>query len=249
MTTDVALQTYFAEAASWDRDRAAQSGRVLRLVGAIAVAGWICALAACVALAAAMPLKRIEPFVIRVDNTTGLVDVVPVYAGEATLPQAVTRYFLDHYVSLCERFDFDTAESDYDQCGAFHSASMNQAWAARWARSNPASPLNRYRDGATLTAQVSSVSFFTRASGLGDLAQVRYLLTQRSAAGAVQSVTHWIATVQYAYGVPSTDAQLRLWNPLGFRILAFHAEPEVLHEDALSRGEVAAAADGSGGTP
>ena len=28
-----------------------------------------------------MPLKRVEPFVVRVDNSTGVVDVVPVYAG------------------------------------------------------------------------------------------------------------------------------------------------------------------------
>jgi type IV secretion system protein VirB8 len=28
-----------------------------------------------------MPLKQVEPFVIRVDNSTGIVDVVPVYTG------------------------------------------------------------------------------------------------------------------------------------------------------------------------
>ena len=32
-----------------------------------------------------MPLKRVEPFVVRVDNSTGVVDVVPVYDGRATL--------------------------------------------------------------------------------------------------------------------------------------------------------------------
>ncbi len=68
-----------------------------------------------------MPLKRVDPFVIRVDNTTGLVDVVPVYAGQAQMPEAVTRYFLDHYVTVCERFNFATAESDYEECGAFHT--------------------------------------------------------------------------------------------------------------------------------
>ena len=31
-----------------------------------------------------MPLKRVDPFVVRVDNSTGIVDVVPVYAGHAT---------------------------------------------------------------------------------------------------------------------------------------------------------------------
>ncbi len=57
------------------------------------------------ALALLMPLKRVDPFVIRVDNATGVVDVVPVYAGRSTPEEAVTRYFLTHYLSVCERFN------------------------------------------------------------------------------------------------------------------------------------------------
>lgn len=247
MSADNALTTYFAEAASWDADWRLQQRRALRLVGFVAAAGWLCAMTGAIALAAALPLKTVEPFVIRVDNSTGLVDVVPVYAGRTALPQAVTRYFLDHYVTVCERFDLATAESDYRECGAFHNSAMNQSWAAQWARTNPASPLNLYRDGSTVRAEVSSVSFFTRASGLNDLAQVRYLQTRSSAAGAAEAVTHWIATVQYAYGAPSKDPQTRLWNPLGFRILDFRAEPEVLPHSTA--GDVAESAGPSGSGP
>ena len=69
-----------------------------------------------------MPLKRVEPFVVRVDNATGVVDVVPVYTGNASMPEAITRYLLTHYVTVCERFNFATAESDYEECGSFHTA-------------------------------------------------------------------------------------------------------------------------------
>ena len=241
MTREAALEAYFAEAACWDADRAGRERRALRLVGVVAGAGWVCAIASALALMLLMPLKRVEPFVIRVDRSTGLVDVVPVYAGSASMPQAVTRYFLDHYVSVCERFDFATAESDYQECGAFHTAAMNQAWYQRWAKTNPASPLNVHRDGSTVRAQVSSVSFFTRASGVADLAQVRYLETTRAASGTDEQVTHWIATIQYAYGKPSMDPRTRLWNPLGFKIIDFHAEPEVLPQGSGAPAPVTAA--------
>lgn len=230
MSADPALAAYFAEAASWDADRAVQAKRSLQIAWGVAGAGWLCAVAVSVALMLLMPLKRVDPFVIRVDNSTGVVDVVPVYAGSAALPEAVTRYFLDHYVSTCERFNFSTAESDYEECGAFHTAARNQAWYQLWAKTNPSSPLNVYKDGSTLRAQVSSISFFQRGNGVADLAQVRYTKSKRPAGGTDEQLTHWIATIQYSYVDPSKDPKTRRWNPLGFKITEFHAEPEVLGE-------------------
>lgn len=230
MSRDAALDAYFVEAASWDSDRAAQARRTLRVAWSVAGAGWLCALMVAAALMVLTPLKRVDPFVIRVDNSTGIVDVVPVFVGQTAMPDAVTRYFLDHYITVCERFAHASAESDYEECGAFHTAQRNQAWYAHWNRSNPESPLNVYKDGTTIRAQVTAVSFFARASGVGDLAQVRYIKSKRAGGTAEEQNSYWIATVQYAYGQPSKDPKTRRWNPLGFRIVDFRSEPEVLSE-------------------
>jgi type IV secretion system protein VirB8 len=232
VTKEAALEAYFAEAASWDADRAAQAKRRERWLVLIAVGGWVCAIAASLAIMALTPLKHVEPFVVRVDNATGVVDVVPVFAGEATMPEAVTRYFLNHYVSVCERFTLATAESDYEECGSFHTAARNQVWSMAWSPSNSLSPLNTYKDGTTIRAQVSAVSFFERASGVADLAQVRYVKARRPGGGGEEQLTHWIATIQYAFAEPAKDPRTRRWNPLGFKILEFKAEPEVLTEPA-----------------
>jgi type IV secretion system protein VirB8 len=129
---------------------------------------------------------------------------------------------------ICERFNFATAESDYEECGAFHSAQRNQAWYALWNPTNAASPLNVHKDGSSVRAQVESVSFFERASGVTDLAQVRYLKAERQGAGTEERFTHWIATIQYAYGTPSKDPNVRRWNPLGFKVIDLTSEPEIL---------------------
>ncbi len=165
MSSDPALQAYLAEAASWDADCRAQRERSLKIAWRVATCSTVLLTLSLVTLALLMPLKRVEPFVVRVDNSTGIVDVVPVYAGKAPMPEAVTRYFLEHYVTVCERFNFSTAESDYEECGAFHGAARNQAWYAAWDRANPASP-----------------------------------------------------------------------NPLGFKVVDFHAEPEVLPVEPVPRG-------------
>jgi len=235
------LDAYFSEAASWDMDRVEQARRSARTAWRAAGAASICTLAATVALALLLPLKRVDPFVIRVDNTTGVVDVVPVYAGQGPVNETVTRYFLTHYVDICERFNLSTAESDYEECGAFHDAQRNQAWYALWNPNNPHSPLNLHKDGSVVSVQVESVSFFKRASGVADMAQVRYLKAERPGLGAPEHVSHWIATVEYAYTTPSADPRIRRWNPLGFKLLDFVAEPEVLREPASTAAAPAAA--------
>jgi type IV secretion system protein VirB8 len=228
VSTDQALQGYFEEAASWDADRVAQARRSAAVAWRVAAAGWLCALASSVALTFLMPLKRVEPYLIRVDNSTGVVDVVPLYAGHAQLGEAVTRYFLTHYITVCEQFDYARAESDYEECAAFNSPRLNQAMYAKWNRANPSSPLNVHKDGSTETVRIESVSFFKRASGASDLAQVRYARYERQGEGAPGQISHWIASIEYRYGNPPDDGRSRSWNPLGFEVLDLSIEPEVL---------------------
>ena len=235
MSGSVMLNEYFREAESWDADRALRFRRLAAVAWWVAAAGWVCAVACALGLALLMPLKHVEPFVVRVDNTTGIVDVVPVYTAGAAPDEAVTRYFLAHYLTVCERFNFATAESDYEECGSFHSAQRNQAWYAQWTATNPASPLNVYKDGSSVRVQVTAVSFFTRASGLADLAQVRYLKALRQSGGSDEKFSHWVATVQYAYADPAKDPKTRRWNPLGFKIVEFKSEPEVIVETAADK--------------
>jgi type IV secretion system protein VirB8 len=228
MSSGQALQAYLEEAASWDADRIARSVRAAVVAWRVAAAGWLCVIASTVALALLVPLKRVEPYLIRVDNTTGVVDIVPVYSGKASLGEAVSRYFLAHYIIVCEGFDYSLAESDYQECGAFNSARLNQALYAKWNRANPSSPLNVHKDGSTVSVRIESVSFFARASGGANIAQVRFARLARAGEDVPGSVTHWIASIEYRYGKPPDDPRSRAWNPLGFEVLDLRIEPEDL---------------------
>lgn len=242
MKSDPDLESYWREGASWDTDRVAQTRRSERVAWWTAGGGWSCALMSAVALILLMPLKRVEPFVVRVDNSTGVVDIVPEYSGHVEAAETITRYLLTHYITVCERFNFATAESDYQECGAFNSGERNQIWYALWNPTNSASPLNVYKDGTIVRAQVVSVSFFKRANGVADLAQVRYIKGRRAQGGADEQLTHWIATIQYSYSDPSKNPQTRSWNPLGFKVVEFRPEPEVTLESARAAANSNAAA-------
>ena len=226
MTRDPQLAAYFEEAAHWDADRVRMIERRARTAWIVASISAACTLASVVALMLLTPLKEVVPFLVRVDSRTGIVDVVPPYDGKATLDESITRYLITRYVTTCERFSWSTAEIDYEECAAFHGAQRNQQWASAWATANPNSPLNQYKDGTTVRAEVQGVTFFTRGNGIRDLVQVRYIKGIRRGNAADEQRSHWAATIQYAYVAPAKDPRKRQWNPLGLRIVEFRAEAE-----------------------
>ncbi len=194
---DPATEAYFAEAMAWDADRIAMKERSMRIAWRVA------------ALAMSLLVMAIAALLVLM-----------------AMPETVSRYFLSHYITVCERFNFSTADSDYEECGAFHTPQRNQQWYAAWAKTNPESPLNLYRDGTTIEAHITSLSFFTRGDGVTDLAQVRYVKDKRQSGSAEAQRTHWIATVRYAFAKPSSEPKTRGWNPLGFKVVDFRVEPE-----------------------
>ncbi len=225
---DSEVQEYFAAASRWERDHVALVRQGARRAWWVAIGASVLAAVSTAALAALMPLKHVEPFVIRVEASTGVVDVVPVYTGTADLPESVTRHLVTQYVVQRERYVPAIAESDYEQVGAYHSAAMNQQWAAAWSRANPDSPLSRYADGSHVRVQVQAVSFLKQGrGGTAEVLQVRFLTATQKSAGAGEDLAHFVATLQAAYGPPSADVRLRALNPLGFKVLEYRREPEV----------------------
>ena len=117
---DIALERYFAEAASWDKDRGLSLAKSETRAWRVAAISWFLLALAIAALVGLMPLKTVKPFVVRVDNTTGVVDVVPGYEVKDSEQELVSRYFLTHYVMLRERYFFAFAESDYQELSLIH---------------------------------------------------------------------------------------------------------------------------------
>jgi type IV secretion system protein VirB8 len=230
MARSAELEGYLADAQRWEQDLVARAESSKRR--AYWVTGAFGALTALTLLAfvAMLPLKSVEPFVIRVDNTTGVTDVVPLYAGNAPISEVVTRYLLHNYVVTRERYFYAMAEQDYNLIGAYNSPVLNSLWMQLWDRANAQSPLVLYKDGTTVRSQVESISFIKRADGTQDLAQARFLTATKQGGTGAETIRHWIATIQYDYVAPSKDEQLRSLNPLGFRILEYRKEPEILAE-------------------
>ncbi|MDM0108026.1 type IV secretion system protein [Variovorax sp. J22R24] len=227
MSRDATLERYLHEAQSWEMDRARRAERSARVAWIVACAAAVTAVLAVVAVAALTPLKQPVPVLIRVDSSSGIVDIVPTYDGTSDVEQLVTRNQLQNYVIARERFFYGTAEADYEFVASQNSPRLNQEWAAHWTTSNPSSPLNVYKDGTAIRTQVRSVTFLKLESGKDKLAQVRFTRHTRPGGTGEEQASHWVSTIEFAYVQPSKDDKWRSLNPLGFRVVEYRREPEV----------------------
>ena len=107
---------YYANARAWDEDRVANAMKSRR--AAWWVAGLACAVVAlqAVAIAGLTPLKRVVPYLVRVDSSTGIVDnVVRVADVQLGKDEVMNRYFLRRYVFLRASYTRGTLQSNYDE--------------------------------------------------------------------------------------------------------------------------------------
>ena len=216
------LQTYFDNARRWEQDLLLSAQRSKRIAWVVAASACALAVVSVGAVAALAPLKTVEPFVIRVDNSTGIVETVAALKETpARYDEAVTKYFLARYVRAREGFSAAEAETNF-RAVSLLSAPPEQARFAAWYRgSNPESPQVLHGKFGVATVRVKAISLLS-----DNVASVRYLTESRK--GDETRTTHWIATLTFAYvnaPMASTD---RLINPLGFQVSEYRADPEAL---------------------
>jgi type IV secretion system protein VirB8 len=104
----------------------------------------------------------------------------------------------------------------------------------------------RYGTEGSVTAEIQAVTFLSTARHDPQVLQVRFKTALQRSAGALAETHHYIATLRVAFGAASSDEHLRALNPLGFKVLEYRREPEVLTASDLS---VAPAANPHGVQP
>ena len=218
------LERYFRDARRWDEDRLAAALRSRRLAWAMAgVAGGL-AVVAVGAVALLAPLKTVEPFVVRVDRVSGAVDVMRGLSddeGPVRYEEAVSKYFLAQYVRSREGYLDPAAEDAFRVVALLSAPSEQRRWADFYRGSNPQSPQNLYgRTGEALVA-VRAISFIG-----DDVANVRFRRTVRQAQQTLE--TDWIATIAFTYTRAPMNEADRMRNPLGFQVVSYRADPEVV---------------------
>jgi len=217
------FEQYIAEARSYDYNRMVISRQLSRICIIISVICIVITLASVLAVAMLAPLKTVEPFVIRVDNATGIVEVTSALKETPNdYDEAITRYFATQYVRARENFQRSEAENNF-KIVSLMSRPEEQTRYARWiGASNPQSPQIIYKNAAAKIS-IKSISFIGK-----NVAQVRYFKTVRDNSNNTETISHWVATLTFEYVNANISTQDRLINPLGFLVSDYRSDPEVV---------------------
>lgn len=223
MVTTDSLKDYFDKARRFDQDRMASAERSKRLAWFVAAVASVLACVSVAAVVALTPLRTVEPFVIRVDNSTGIVDVVSAMTTAAgSYDEEVTKYFAARYVRAREGYVWSEAEENFRTASLMSNAAEQLRFAAAYRGGNPESPQNVYGRSATSRIGIKSISLIN-----SNVVSVRY--TRTITRGEDVRTTHWVATITYSYANAPISSSDRLVNPLGFVVSEYRADPEALN--------------------
>ena len=195
-------------------------GRVGLSVGAV---GAVIGLAGVVAVAGLTPLKKSEPFVLRVDNNTGAVDIVqPISDSQSTTyGEVVDKYWLAQYIIERESYDWQLIQNSFDRVKLMSAPNVFAEYNAYITSAK--SPVNTFKEDKKVRVEVLSVSF------INNIGQVRFSKTVLDANGqpdTVYPVTNWLATISFDYKKEIKLEKDRRSNPLGFETTSYRVDSE-----------------------
>jgi len=225
---------YFEEARSWDSELSNEIQSSKKKAWLVAIAATTIAVLEAIAIASLAPLKTVEPFIVRVDNNTGVVDVISTLTKtdgqiEAGSQESLDNYFLGQYIRHREAYQWETRDYNRKIVGLFSNATVQQQYAAYTdPRQYDSAPVVIYGDSAVVDVRLKSISTINAEKIDGKehvTALVRYT-KQVKRKGERSPLTHWAATVTYYYLNSPMKIDDRQLNPLGFQVINYRNDQE-----------------------
>ncbi len=186
----------------------------VKLFGAIAIV-------AVAGASAVVVIKRPNPPpVLRVDNATGAVTVLPTSAdGKVTFGEKSDRADLRKYVERREGYDWETIQDMHDSVMAMSSAEEGERY-DHLIRS-PQGPLKVLKKDLRVIPKVGAITF------IGSTAQVMFSRRYVPLNSEIKpKTTYWVATVAYRHDNVPEDRKLQDINPTGWKATTYDVTPD-----------------------
>lgn len=174
--------------------------------------------------------KTIEPFVIEVEEKTGIATVVDqLSVKQYTANETIVQYFIVQYLRAREGYDFTTFEHDYfNIVRLLSTGEVYNSFRKTVAQSNPESPIVKLGANLRREIKIKSIQFLSSDNNT-NTAQIRFKRTDiRKKGNGIQSVEHKIALLSFDFIQLNLNMEDRYINPLGFQVTNYRVDDEAI---------------------
>ena len=173
------------------------------------------------------PLKSVEPYVIRVDNTTGMVDIITSVNQTEFVSdnEALDKYFTTSYVKIREGYFYNILQNDYTTVQIWSSPEVSSDYLKIYEGDN--SRVDILKNRTEIDVEINSVAL-GNSNGM-KMATIRFNQIYKDAKSrTITNKKAKIVTLAYDYSPQSLMTENeRLINPLGFKVLTYRVDDEV----------------------
>lgn len=208
---------------NWYKDRYQYVLVQRKLLTVITVTSLICTLATVVVISQLTPLKSIEPYVIEVDQKTGITQTVdPLTVKELTANESVNNYFIVMYLRAREGYSMTDLAKSYNLVRVMsESRKVYPQFVSEADPNNPRSNAARLGTYGERSIKIKSITYLNP-----QLVQIRVLMEERGGAAA----QHRLILLAFEYVKMSLSVEERYLNPLGFRVIDYRVDEDILQK-------------------
>jgi len=208
---------------NWYKDRyqyVLVQRKILVLITSLSL---IASLVTVIVIAQLTPLKTVEPFVIQVDQKTGITQTVnQMTVKEITANEAVNNFFIVQYIRSRENYASQDLARNYNIVRLMSESSKVYGEFTRTANpNNPKSNAARLGVTGVRTVKFKSITYLSPQT-----IQARVLVEERSENNLAQQ--NLIILLSFSYANMALSLEERYINPLGFIVTDYRVDEDTL---------------------
>lgn len=216
------MNEHFEKGETWDNEIVANAISSKKRAWFITVISLLVSLVSIICVMLLFPLKREVPYVVTVDRATGFTEVTKkLVESGISEDQAVTESNLVKYVSNREQYIPAMLRQNYEFVTLMSTGQALKEYRSQWDAQNPENPSVKFGDKTTIDIRIKSIQFISE-----KIATVRFQREKR--VNDQVTVGDWAAIIEFQYSQKPMVTKDRFSNPLGFQVINYRINPEVL---------------------
>ena len=218
------MNDLFAKGSQWDASRVSDALASRRRAYMVAAAEAVIIVALVMAVVTMLPLRRTVPYIVKVHEPSGNIEVLQTFDNRLIGKQELTdQYWARTYVKAREQYNWWMVGSDYETVARLTDPTIFPEYGSQFVGEKGMDKVF----GAATDRSIKILSVTPSPTQVGNIV-VRFERTTKTKGMVVEPPTVFVAQLVFRYNVKTAGAQADLQqNPLGYEVINYRRDAEV----------------------